>query len=199
MNDKNIIQGVGLIEILREQLQNAFLRQEIATTELAEFYLVSLLHQFHESEESFGHKGPDVAEKPLAVLFMEASSGDVTTKIRCLKKLGDTALVIAGFYADRIRRSLMGLSYYTSMGGAAYGHLAHLHADELLIAKLYSELSSKFTAFAEAISIVAPWNRATSNSDLVNIYERWLATGDDKLEELLKEGGICTDAITRPS
>jgi len=39
---------------------------------------------------------------------------------------------------------------------------------------------------------VAPWNRAISNTDLLRIYERWLSTGDQKLQNFLEEQGIST-------
>lgn len=192
MNRPSIIHGVGLKEVLREKVQDAFLRQELTASEFAEFYLVNLLSDFHEVERRFNEYGEDILERPLALLFLKADAGDPAMRIRQFRRLGDTALVIAGFYADRVRRALVGLSYYISMGGSAYGRLAELHEGEQMFAQLYGELSSRFAAFADVLSIVAPWNRASSNSDLVRIYERWLTTGDEKLEALLEEGGIPT-------
>jgi hypothetical protein len=197
MSDKAIIHGVGIVEVLRERVRGAFARQDIAASEFAEFYLVNLLHQFHEAEDLLGKNGGDIFDKPLALLFIEASVGNSKFKVQTLKRLGDTALVIVGFYADRIRRTLMDIPYYVSMGSTAYRHLSGLHSDEESISGLYGELSAKFATFADVIADVAPWNRARSDSDLLKIYERWLVSGDEKLGELLKEGGINTTSMPK--
>lgn len=193
MANPTIIHGVGLKEILREKVQDALLRQNVSTSELVEFYLVNLLSDFHEAERALNGGETDALARPLALLMLEADASDAPTRIRQLRRLGDTALIIAGFYADRVRKALVGLSYYIAMGGSAYGRLSELHERERMFAELYLELSSHFAAFAGALSLVAPWNRASSNSDLVRIYERWLATGDAKLRALLEEGGIPTE------
>ncbi|MFH0799475.1 MAG: hypothetical protein V2A66_04755 [Pseudomonadota bacterium] len=192
MKTAKIIEGVGLKEVLREQVQEALLKQDVETTEMAEFYLVNLLDDFHSAERMIELNCGDFLDKPLAILFMEAANGDLPTRIRSLKRIGDSALVITGFFADRIRKMLVDLPYFISMGGAAYGNLADILDDQKTFADIYSELSGKFAEFAEVLSIVAPWNRAVSNTDLLRIYERWLSTGDQKLQNFLEEQGIAT-------
>ena len=192
MGAHRIIQGVGLQEVLREELRAALLRQAIAAAEMTEFYLVNLLSQYHETGGVYRPEAGDPLARPLALLLLEASEGSGQQRIAALRRLGDTALVIAGLYADRVRKTIVDISYYIGMGGSAYGELAELHGGERIFSELYRELSKKFEDFAEVISIVAPWNHAASDGDLVRIYERWLETGDEKLEALLREGGIPT-------
>ena len=191
MSNDAIIQGVGLKEVLREQVQAALAQQALAAAEMTEFYLVNLLAEFHASGKA-DQVDDDLLARPLALLMLEAAEGGPVRRAQCLRRLGDTALVLTAFYAERIRRTIMGLSYYVAMGGQAYGKLAAI-SGEPLFAKLYRELSIRFADYAEALSIVAPWNHAISDGDLVKIYERWLATGDEKLEALLEEGGISTE------
>lgn len=193
MANPTIIHGVGLKEILREKVQDALLRQHVSASEFVEFYLVNLLADFHDAERPLRDDGTDLLTMPLAILLLEADDGDLATRIRRFRKLGDIALVISSFYTDRLRRALVGLSYYIAMGGSAYARLVTLSEGQQMFAELYRELSSKFAALAGALSIVAPWNRACCNADLVRIYERWLATGDERLEALLTEGGISTE------
>lgn len=190
MDNSTIIHGIGIAEVLREKIQGALQKQAVPATEFAEFYLVSLLSDYHTSHQLPANESIGASEKPLALLFLEATNADPATKVRNLKKLGDTALVLSGFHVERIRRTLVDLSYYVSLGGTAYRHLARLHEGQQLFEALYHELSVNFEAFAEVIAAVAPWNQATTNADLVCLYKRWLATGDVKLEELLVEGGI---------
>lgn len=190
MASTTIIQGIGLQEVLREGLQEAMSRRRIDATELATWYLVHLLHAFHVSSGSERAGGEDLLARPLAVLFWEATSSGLATRAKRFRQLGDTALVLAGLYADRLRRSLVDVPYCIAMGASAYSQLASGREAPDPSAPLFAELSSKFEPFAEAISSVAPWNRAVTNAELVRIYERWRATGDEHLQEVLEEGGI---------
>ena len=170
---------MGLKEVLRERLQDAFAKKALKANEMSEFYLVNLLSDFHFA-----------FEKPLAILMMDASHRDQQTKIKELKCVGDTALVIVGFFAERVQRTIMGLPYYTSMGGLAYRKLSTLLSSEDDLVEVYLDLSNNFKRYAEALSIVAPWNIASSNADLIKIYERWLSTRDGHLRKVLEKEGI---------
>ena len=192
MHTESIIVSEGLKEVLREKLKDALVRRAVAAEDMTEFYLVNLLSQYHESQESFCPEGEDILSKPLALRFIEDTDGDMVTRRKGLRRLGDTALLIAGFYAERVRRGIVDISYYVGMGEAAYARLSSLQ-DEPVFASLYRELASKFSEFAEALSNLAPWNTASSDRDLVKIYERWIETGDENLKDLLEECGIRTD------
>lgn len=185
-----IIDGAALQEVLREHLQTALAKEDVSASEHAEFYLVNLLNNFHTMESRIEREGADSLEKPLALLLMDAMSGDQSTKIRCLKQLGDTALVLSGFFADRIRRTVLDVPYYVSMGGQAYISLASAYSGHKVFVELFTEMSAKFSDFVDVLAHVAPWNSAASNSDIVRIYERWLETGDEKLKDLLENQGI---------
>lgn len=187
-----IIHGSKLTEILREEVRNALSRQEIETVDLVEFYLVNLLREFHNAEGAFISNGDSAVEKPLSILLLEAMGQNPSKKLRCLKKVGDTALVVAGFFEDHVHRSLMDMSYYISMGESAYAGLAHIHETDSAFFEIYQELSTKFGEFADAISAIAPWNIAKSDADLVRIYERWIMTGNETLRNLLEQEGIQT-------
>lgn len=187
---ETIIHGSKLKEVLREDLKNALSRQSIDTPEIAEFYLFNLLQQFHNAEGTFLNRGSYALERPLAILLLEAVTGDLAKQMRCLRQVGDTALMIAGFFADHLHRSLMKPSYYVSVGKSAYGNLAQIHEAEGTFFDLYMELATKFAQFADAISMIAPWNIAQSDADLVRIYERWVITGDETLKELLEAEGL---------
>lgn len=199
MDNRSIILGVGLKEVLRERIQEALLKNAVAAAELTEFYLVNLLVQYHDSQGALCRDGEDLLSKPLALRMVEDAGEDQVSRRRMLRGLGDTALVIAGFYAERVRKTIVDISYYVGVGAAAYGKLAANYGDEPVFAALYRELASKFGDFAEVLSIMAPWNQAATDAGLLKIYERWLATGDENLQQLLEKGGIQTaEAPLRP-
>ncbi|MBT3182826.1 MAG: hypothetical protein HN337_10030 [Deltaproteobacteria bacterium] len=191
-----IIHGSKLTEILREKVQKALEKQRIETMDLVEFYIVNLLEEFHSAEGTMA-SGEEAIEKPLSILLMEAMSGSQAKQQRCLRQVGDKALVVAGFFGDNINRGLMDASYYISIGGSAYSTLANIHGSSGTFSDLYNELSKKFAGFVDVVSSVAPWNNANTDADLVRIYERWIATGDDTLKELLERKGIDISSKSR--
>lgn len=190
MTKGTIIQGLGLNEVIREELLDALRHERVKISEFAEFYLVNLLSSFHKQDRSFEAE-EDAFGKPLAMLFMEALNADPKTRIIRLRRLGDTVLVVSGLFTDRVQKTMVRLPYYISIGGAAYGRLACMLDSEREYFELYTELSRKFAAFVRVISNVAPWNRtAPLDSDIVRAYERWLASGAAELKTLLEREGI---------
>lgn len=194
MSKARIIEGTELKEFFRDRVQRAIASQAIQASELSEFYLVNLLEEFRRAEKLFTEQGTERSEKTLALLLLEAMEGDTATRTRCLKELGDTALYVAGFFADNInRRRLVDQGYYVSMGGSAYGSLAAILSREKTFAELFGELSEKFSAFVDVIAAVSPWSEATTDANLIRLYEKWLSTGDERIEELLRRQGIRLD------
>lgn len=196
MSEPAIIKGEHLHEVLRESVQKAIAERAIKASEMTEFYLVNLLAELQSLESLYERLGPDSIERPMSIQLLEAQSGDLRSRIRALKKLGDTALVVSGFFSEGLGSELVDQSYYITIGGSAYGSLAYIVGETELFAETYSELAVKFAAFADVLTIVAPWNKAVSNSDLIKIYERWLATGDEYLETVLAEKGIAPQKKT---
>lgn len=187
-----IIHGMGLEEALRADIREALAKREVEASELAEFYLVTLLADFH-AKGKLADVDIDVGGKPLALLLMEAATDDRRSSIATFRRVGDTALIVASFFAERIRRTLMDISYYISIGTTAYQGASTLIVRDPTTANLYAELAEKFETLSDALSLVAPWNRfVSSNVEVVRLWERWLASGDTCLGELLEKCGIDT-------
>lgn len=191
MDGERILHGATLPEVLREEVQNALSMESIKASEVMEFYLVSLLHELHDAEKLFCMDNSGETAKPLAIMFLEAQNEPPKERERSLRRVGDSALVATGLFADRVRKTILGTRYYISMGSLAYMKLSALFCKDDDFSVLYSELARKFENFAQVISRVAPWNSTvSSNSELVRVYERWLETGDEKLQSLLEKEGI---------
>ena len=190
--EKGIIHRVNTTEFFRARIHDAISHSGIETSEMAEFYLVNMLDQYREVSKLFAEEGDGPVLKPLALILDEAQSADAVAKRACLKRLGDTALYVAGFFTDYIHKSLVNLNYYISMGGAAYSMLSTLERKRA-IQELYYELAVKFSVLVEILADVSPWAQHIDNQRLVRLYERWLESGDERLKSILKREGIDTD------
>jgi hypothetical protein len=192
---RHILHGSELMSVIKDKIQGALESHDVRTIELVEFYLVNLLQDFHSVEGAYTCHGENAVEKPLAVLLLEALEGDITKQIRCLKRVGDTALIVAGFFSDSLHRGIMRPSYYVAIGRSAYASLALIHEGHGSFFEIYDELSAKFPKFVRVIAAVAPWNAAASDSDILRIYERWIMTGDKALKHVLEQNGILAENL----
>ncbi|OGQ04364.1 MAG: hypothetical protein A3F82_04545 [Deltaproteobacteria bacterium RIFCSPLOWO2_12_FULL_44_12] len=189
---EKLLQQVPLVDFFRERVQSALTNQQVAASEFTEFYLVNLLQEFRKSEKLFEQDGSKMQEKTLALLLSKAIHGDATTKIRCLKHLGDISLYTAGVFGESIKGKLVDIDYYIGMGGSAYSSLSDMLTHQKTFAGLYGELSKLFPNLVTVLSEVATTSGWASNQDLLRLYERWLATGNGHLEEMLHKAGILT-------
>ncbi len=190
-NKDKSLAHVTMAEFFRERVQGALTDLSIDASEMSEFYLVNLLHEYHDASKLFSMEGDGPVMEPLAILLKRALEGDLMERRRYLKRLGDTALYVAGFFSDYINRSLVDIDYYISMGGGAFGSLSNAVRQQQL-KELYLEIALKFGAFVNVLTLVAPWAQHIDNRQLVQIYARWLMSGDERLKEVLEREGIDT-------
>lgn len=187
-----IVHRANTTEFFRSRIHAAISHSGSETSEMTEFYLVNLLDQYREVSKLFAEEGDGPVLKPLALILDEAQEADPLVKRACLKRLGDTALYVAGFFTDYVHQSLVNLNYYISMGGSAYGTLSTMQRKRA-IQELYNELAVKFSFHVEILASVAPWSQHIDNQRLVRLYARWIESGDERLRAILKREGIDTD------
>jgi hypothetical protein len=91
-----------------------------------------------------------------------------------------------------LRRKLVDVDYYVTLGGYAYGSLGRSDRDRW--ASVFAELSDKFVNFVDVLSEVSERSGLTSNTDLLRLYEKWLRTGSRRNGTLLVQLGIVPNA-----
>ena len=114
-----VLHGQTPLDFFREQLERAMEHQKVSTSAFTQYYLVNLLAGCVRGEVPPSEPGFD--ETPLALLYARAlQQSSRRDRARLLRAMGDTALFMSGFYADRVSRSLVDFGYYRTMGGFAY-------------------------------------------------------------------------------
>ncbi len=187
--EPTIVDGSRLLEYLRDRVKKAVLSLDIEVQETTEFYLVNLLSNFKRSDFLFRLKDDRFEMEPLAMMLAHAVGAEAATQIRELKKMGDTALYVSGFFASHIQKGPVGVNYYSDMGSSAYEMLASRFSTEDVFAGLYSELSAKFYDLTLVFEDLSVADAATNNIELLQLYERWLKTGSEKVrKKLIREG-----------
>ncbi len=185
-------------EFFREAVSSALSSRQLRIQGETEFYLVNLLaSRLDLRGEDPGAKGfPD---EPLALILARALEGDPELRYREMKRLGDTALFLSGFFSDHLARTPVGARYYANMGEQAYGSLAGGRLVSRGAEALYDELARRFRDFVDLFAEIAELSELRSNRGLVRLYERFLLTGSQRVAERLRERGVALfSGPTRP-
>jgi hypothetical protein len=188
--DRPIVFGQSAQEYFRELVANGLAHRRLRIQEGTEFYLVNLLASNLTSEALFAAR-PDgtLDAEPLALLLKRALESQREERRRALKRLGDTSLFVSGFFGDSLARSLVDVDYYIAMGGRAYDALSETERASGL-AELYAELAGRFPELVDLLAEIAELSDLSSNRGLVKLYERFLATGSQRVAERLRERGV---------
>jgi len=182
----------SIAEFFRNTVRDILQNRKVTVQETTEFYVVNLLTQAIQSSQE--NSDPNYFDEPLAILFGKAwSANNRHERYSLLKHLGDQSLFISGFFGDSLRKKIVDLDYYISMGSQAYGSLSDISKREVekdFFSKTFDELSGKFTAFVDLFSEISERANVTSNQDVLRLYERWLFTKSKNLLDRLQKMGI---------
>jgi len=108
-------------EYFKGLVESALARQHLRATELTSYYLVDLLCRFVRPDSRIPFY--DDIDRPLALRLARAlESGGMEQRAR-LRNLGDSSLFVSGYFSDSLRRRVVDMDYYVSMGEYAYASL----------------------------------------------------------------------------
>ena len=152
------------------------------------WYLGTLLERFGRSEELFSYQDGQMTLRPLALLYSDAIEAD-STRERCLmlQQLGDMALFLGALYPERFSRHGILQDYFIGMGGSAYDYLADNARSNRHI---FAELANTFTRMLEMVANACSRTQRLTTEEVLNLYQRWLGTGDPVIENQLRALGI---------
>ncbi len=188
---ERIIVGKSAREWFRETVGETLAHRNLKVQEVTEFYLVDLLASFLEREKLFvEEEDGSVHAEPLALILLRALEKGRTQRTRELRRLGDTALYVSGFFGDSLARSVAGVDYYIAMGERAYGALAQEGAGARGQDDLFAELADRFEQFVDVFAEIAELSNLRSDRGLVRLYERYLTTRSARVADLLRERGV---------
>jgi hypothetical protein len=190
-----LVTAASLKEFFKSLLEDVIRRRQMQITDVTEFYLVNLLSDFVSSDKLFDQELGGAGEgrrdhEPLALLYARALSQEREARIRTLRRLGDVSLYKAGFFADALRDGPVGADYYIQMGGAAYGQVASLSSGAGFAA-VYRELCAKFRTLVEVLEEISARGLVQNGpTGALRVYESWVRTGSERLEQVLLEAGL---------
>ncbi|MBS1119140.1 MAG: hypothetical protein H6Q90_1368 [Deltaproteobacteria bacterium] len=174
-------------EYFHEVVTDALTAVDLAASEPASWYLVSLLGEFTRGR---------LTDEPLGLKLAQSTGAEPGERVRTLKQVGDTSLYVAGFFAESLTRSLVDVDYYVGLGQTAYSQLARQLGSGKSISEVYEELAAEFPRFVDVLGAVrrtVSIAELNATTDVGRLYEIWLRTRDEWVEKKLKAAGLIVD------
>lgn len=182
------------MEYFRDEMKLAQERQNLSLREDTQFYVVNLLSEFRDARKLFDASGEEPADEAIALKYARALQAQgQNEKFALLKNIGDRTLYLSGFFSDSFRRKVVDIDYYIAMGEQAYSFAHGISKDQArgaMMADVFGELANKFTKLVGVLSEISEKSGITSDADLLRLYERWMITKSDRLQERLRQEGI---------
>ena len=186
---ERIVVGKSAQEYFREVVSESLAQRRLHVGEATEFYLVNLLAERLRGDRR-GAGAREEANEPLALMLKRALEGDREARWRNLKQLGDTSLFVSGFFGDSLSRSLVDVNYYIAMGERAYDALSEEPRAPSGAHALFAELAERFPQLVDLLAEIAELSELRSNRGLLRLYDRFLATGSERIARQLRERGV---------
>jgi hypothetical protein len=174
-------------------VENAFEERNISSKPLTRQYISQLLQFYLFTENLFeevNERTQTMAEKLLTAFNVS----EPRQRAEGLKKVGDTALYVSGFFGDSFKRKIIDIDYYVEIGGSAYGSLATSDSANLY-SPVFRDLSSRFNEYVDVLTYMSQQAQLQSNNDLLRLYDRYIMTGSKLAEEQLEAEGMLNSDI----
>lgn len=177
-------------------LQQALFVRRIETLPAVEICLVDILEKFVLTDKLFdeANSSGKKTRETLAEMMLRASVLPSRQRVDLLRKLGDSALYVSGYFGPSLQRKVIDIDYYINMGTSAYGSLAKEIEDDTF-ARAYTEISMKFTEFVDVFTLMSQRSlEPQSGPDVFRQMDVYSKTGSTLILEQLNEQGIFPDA-----
>lgn len=181
--DSKITSDVNLFDYFHQRVDVARADERVRLTDEASLYLAQLL-------ADRAHIDRDAPQADtLAELHAHACRSTPAEQARTWRELGDRALYDLGTFKEHLETRVVPLSYYESMGRAAYERvdavLKRWFADAF--GELFRELSGRFHDCVRVLDAV----RAAHDHDSIDrLYQEWTETGSEDSARRLRARGL---------
>ena len=176
-------------KFFRETLDTVRQRRDYEATSAAQAYIAGVL-----ADHAYAPVAGDAADQPLTLVLAKALTAVGNERFQRLRRLGDDVLYTTGFFAEHLERRGIEQSYVEELGARAYATAGRmLVVDRADQNGVFDELAQRFHMFVALVHDVAETLRvgaARSQHALVQLYERWLNSGNESLAAALASRGL---------
>ena len=119
------------------------------------YYSSLVMDKYGSSRELFETSEGKVREKVLGVKLLETSNLSAKERTRQLKDIGDTALIVCGFFSESLNKKIVDPKYYQELGQIAYRQLDSVMPTAYDVPSFFNGLSLNFDKITTVMSLVS--------------------------------------------
>ena len=119
------------------------------------FYSSDVLAKYSDPNNLFEEENGKLKEKILGLKLLESQHKESTAKVRELKDIAETTLVLCGFFSKSIENKIVSRSYYEKIGMDAYIKLDSYEPEVFECKSFYKKMSYCFKDITILLSLVS--------------------------------------------
>ncbi|MEM5812638.1 MAG: hypothetical protein QW286_02870 [Candidatus Aenigmatarchaeota archaeon] len=177
-----IIPSHNIMEYFMEAFDSAKKKTHLNISQETEFYIVDMLSEFSDAEKFL----ECYTDEPFAIMLKRAQENE-NERFMLSKKIGDLSGYMCGFFPEKLRTSGNDIRYYISIGKSGYKMASRL---SLKRKGIFDEMAQKLPAIVDTLNEIKESRDVVTNTDILEIYQRWLDTGSERLRKMLFEKGL---------
>ena len=132
------------------------------------FYSSDVMEKFAHSETYFEITEGRMREKILGMKLLEATTLSREDQRRVYQDVGDTALMVCGYFAESVtKKKILDTGYYMQLGAMAYSHLNNVVPRHMDVPSFFNVLASSFVPLTSLISMLASRDRFDNDRHLL--------------------------------
>jgi hypothetical protein len=147
------------------------------------YYSSDVLVRYTNSENYFEFVDGKLREKVLGLRLLEATQLNRDEQKRVYREVGDTTLLLCGYFAESVNKKIIDISYYKTVGKTAFSNLNTLVPSHFDRNSFFEMISSSFDTLTVLIARMAMQGRSQCNDNDVisNLLQKPEATSKEYL------------------
>lgn len=119
------------------------------------YYGSLVMDKFGDASKYFEKEEGKVRDKILGIKLLQTSQMSREERKRTLKDVGDTALLICGFFSDSLNKKILDTKYYQELGQTAYRRLNHEVPQAYDVPSFFELISVRFDQLTTVMNLVS--------------------------------------------
>ena len=160
INNSEILEVASLQHYFYQNLSELNKKSLCPVPEEMIYYSSTVMDKFCESQNYFEVSEGKIQEKILGLKILEASQKSSSEQKRILRDVGDTALLVCGYFSSSFKTKMLNNKYYIQLGQMAYDRLNTLSPELLNMPCFYKLMATSFESLTTLISVMSRKNEA---------------------------------------
>lgn len=119
------------------------------------YYSSLVMDQYGDASKYFEKVDGKIREKILGIKLMESSQFPKEKQKLILRDIGETSLLLCGYFSDSLNKKIVDTKYYQEIGMMAFMRLNSFHPKAFDIANFFEKIAHNFQSMTTLMNLVS--------------------------------------------